>query len=58
MPPKVKFDRIEAAFRAVDGAYLAPVLEALGEGFSYEELRLVRLRLRQVQEAQDDDENG
>ncbi len=58
MPPEARFSRIEAAIRAVDGDFLAPVLHALGEGYSYEELRLVRLHLQQAQEAHGDDENG
>ena len=45
MPPQRRFARIEAAFRHTPGAALKPVREMLGEGFSYEEIRLVRLHL-------------
>ena len=48
MPPEARFNRIESAIRAVDGDYIAPVLQALGEGFSYEEIRLVRLWMLQA----------
>ena len=47
MPPECRFRRIEHAFRAVGGEFLTPVRDALGEGFTYEEIRLVRLRLNQ-----------
>ena len=45
MPPERRFARIEAALRHTGGTALKPVRERLGEGFSYEEIRLVRLRL-------------
>jgi ATP-dependent DNA helicase RecQ len=47
LPPPSRFAKIEAAFQNVRSEYLAPVRESLGEEFSYEELRLVRLYLRQ-----------
>jgi ATP-dependent DNA helicase RecQ len=47
MPPERRFRRIEHAFRAVEGEFLTPVRDYLGEGFSFEEIRLVRLRLNQ-----------
>ena len=47
MPTERRFRRIEHAFRAVGGEFLTPVRDVLGESFSYEELRLVRLRLNQ-----------
>ena len=48
MPPAHRFARIEAALRYADAPALRPIRERLGEGFSYEELRLVRLHLRQA----------
>jgi ATP-dependent DNA helicase RecQ len=47
MPSEHRFRRIEHAFRAVGGEFLTPVRDYLGEGFSFEEIRLVRLRLSQ-----------
>ncbi len=46
MPPEWRYRRIAQAFRAVDSERLAPVRERLGSGYSYEELRLVRLHVR------------
>ena len=49
LPPSDRFADIADAFRKADSDYrLAPVKELLGEDYSYEELRLVRLRLRQL----------
>ena len=47
MPPERRFRRIQGAFRAVGGERLTPVREYLGDGFSFEEIRLVRLWLSQ-----------
>jgi ATP-dependent DNA helicase RecQ len=47
LPSRPRFAKIKAAFQHSDSEYLAPVRESLGEEFSYEELRLVRLYLRQ-----------
>ena len=47
MPPADRFDKIKAAFSTCGSEYLAPVRQFLGEEFSYEELALVRLHLRQ-----------
>jgi ATP-dependent DNA helicase RecQ len=47
LPSRARFAKIKAAFQHSDSEYLAPVRESLGEEFSYEELRLVRLYLRQ-----------
>lgn len=50
LPSPERCARIADAFRAAESDYLlAPVKERLGDGFSYEELRLVRLRLRLCQ---------
>jgi ATP-dependent DNA helicase RecQ len=46
MPPPHRFVRIEAAFRSAGGSALRPVYELLGEAYSYEEIQLVRLRLK------------
>ena len=47
MPPPEKRDKIEAAFKQSGGPLLTPVKEMLGDGYSYEELKLVRLGLTQ-----------
>ena len=47
MPPPDRLVRIEAAFRQTGDQKLAPVLELLGEDYSYEELALARIGLRQ-----------
>jgi ATP-dependent DNA helicase RecQ len=47
MPPPERFSKIRAAFQEAGSQLLAPVHDLLGEGFSYEEIRLVRLRLHQ-----------
>ncbi len=45
MPQGEKKDKIEAAFKQSGGLLLASVKEILGEEYSYEELKLVRLGL-------------
>ena len=47
LPPPERSNKIEEAFRESGEQYLAPVHDLLGDGFSYEEIRLVRLRLHQ-----------
>ena len=47
LPPQHRYVRIAHALRNTDGGRLKPVADRLGGGFSYEELRLVRLHLRQ-----------
>ena len=49
MPSADRFARIRVAFGKSAGLNLAPVGELLGQEFSYEELRLARIRLRQEQ---------
>ena len=49
MPSPTRCARIEAAFQETDNHFLAPVRELLGEEYSYDELHLVRLWLRQRQ---------
>ena len=49
MPSPTRFARIEAAFQETGSHFLAPVRELLGEEYSYDELHLVRLCLRQRQ---------
>ena len=46
MPPERKYRRIAHALRAVNSERLSPVMEWLGRGCTYEELRLVRLHMR------------
>ena len=49
LPTANRYAVIVKAFRAEnDDHLLAPIRERLGEDYSYEELRLVRLRLRQL----------
>ena len=49
LPPATRYACIVDAFRAEDDDYLlSPVKQRLGDDYSYEELRLVRLRLRQL----------
>ena len=47
MPPDERVAKIEAAFQDSGILPLAPIRESLGEEYSYEELRLVRIRLQQ-----------
>ncbi len=42
-PPPERFDKIKIAFQQTGNRQLNPVREILGEDFSYQELRLVRL---------------
>lgn len=50
MPAVDRFARIQQAFQACGSEHLlAPVQEQLGGDYSYDELRLVRIRLRQGQ---------
>jgi ATP-dependent DNA helicase RecQ len=49
MPPPERLAKIEAAFRKNGELYLVPVRALLGEEFSYQELNLVRIYLRQKQ---------
>jgi ATP-dependent DNA helicase RecQ len=43
--PEKRFQEIKAAFEKSGGALLSPVLNILGEDYSYEELRVARLFL-------------
>jgi ATP-dependent DNA helicase RecQ len=43
--PEERFQKIKLAFEKTGGTFLGPVREILGEGFSYEELKVVRLFL-------------
>lgn len=45
-PTKERFEKIEMAFQQTGTWQLAPVREILGENFSYQELRLVRLSIK------------
>ena len=46
-PSPDRFTKIEVAFERAGEKYLAPVRDLLGEQYSYEELQLVRILLRQ-----------
>ena len=47
LPPQHRYLRIAHALRNSDDGRLKPVSDRLGGGYSYEELRLVRLHMRQ-----------
>jgi ATP-dependent DNA helicase RecQ len=47
MPPADRLAKIEAAFQETEGLFLAPVRELLGEDYSYQEIALARISLRQ-----------
>ena len=47
LPPPEYLDRIVAAFQAHGAQFLAPVRDSLRDAHTYEELRLVRIYLRQ-----------
>ena len=49
MPSPARRQEIQNAFAATGGLLLAPVRQLLGEDYSYEELKLVRLGLYQTQ---------
>ncbi len=48
MPEPQRYERIRRAFLEADSDLLRPVKDLLGDDYSYEELRLVRLRMRQL----------
>ncbi len=48
MPEPRRYERIERAFLEAGGDLLRPVKDLLGDDYSYEELRLVRMRMRQL----------
>ena len=50
MPEPQRYARIERAFLEIDGDLLRPAKDLLGDDYSYEELRLVRMRMRQLYE--------
>ena len=43
LPPPERVHRILDALNTIDGDRLAPVRQSLGDDFSYEEIRLVRI---------------
>ena len=47
MPPDDRMAKMEVAFEDFGSLHLAPVWESLGEKYSYEEIRLVRVGLQQ-----------
>ena len=48
MPEPRRYERIEHAFLEMGQAPLRPVKDLLGDDYSYEELRLVKMRMRQL----------
>ena len=53
MPAPERFEKIRTAFEETDGTLLSPVKEILGDDYSYDEIRLVSLFLRQQEERSD-----
>ncbi len=47
MPESPRYERIVQAFTEVGSEHLKPVKETLGEEYSYDELRIVRMQMRQ-----------
>ena len=47
LPPPERLDKIRMAFDTCGSDFLAPVMEYLGKQFTYDELRLTRIYLRQ-----------
>jgi ATP-dependent DNA helicase RecQ len=45
MPPPERMETIKAAFLRTGDVRLAPVRESLGDGYSYDEIRMVRIAL-------------
>ncbi len=56
LPPLARLQSIEVAFRTTGSMLLGPVRAHLGDDYSYEEIRLVRLRLLQGEHRQPGDE--
>ena len=50
LPPSERVHRILDALNTIDGDRLAPVRQSLGDDFSYEEIRLVRILRLQTTE--------
>ena len=48
MPPEKRIRKIRSAFQSSASPHLSPVRDLLGEGYSYAEIRLVRIFLRQT----------
>jgi len=51
LPTPDRITTIEAALKSNDSGYLAPVKELLGDSYSYEEIRMVRLQMERSLEA-------
>ncbi|HEY4479560.1 MAG TPA: RecQ family ATP-dependent DNA helicase [Candidatus Paceibacterota bacterium] len=47
-PPQERFEKIAAAFKKTGGFALTPVRGILGDGYSYDELRLARIFLKRL----------
>jgi ATP-dependent DNA helicase RecQ len=50
LPSADRFTAIETALSSNDSGYLAPVKEELGDDFTYEEIRMVRLHIERTAE--------
>lgn len=51
LPSATRFNKIQSAFRTSGGFELSPVRKILGNDFSYVEIRLARMRIRQMDES-------
>ena len=47
-PPMERFEKIKAAFQKTNGMALWPVREMLGEQYSYEELKIARMLIKEL----------
>ncbi len=48
MPTPERAEAIKVAIKGVDGERLAPIKEALGADYTYEEIRLVKMSMEDV----------
>ena len=47
LPPPDRVSAIEAAFKSTESYLLSTARKLLGDGYQYEEIRVVRMHLRQ-----------
>ena len=53
LPPKERFDKIKEALVKTGGEFLSSAKEALGDEYSYDEIRIVWLYLNQQKDSPD-----
>ncbi len=51
LPPPYRYERIAQALSTGNSEYLTPIREKLGDGYSFEEIKLVKLHMRQTGDA-------